>query len=58
MALIEVTQIRYVSATIRLDETTAAQVDHMPRSSTHQQTMWWTKPSPMFSRKTAIFRTS
>ena len=27
MALIEVTQIRYVNATIRLDETTAAQVD-------------------------------
>lgn len=27
MALIEVTQIRYVNATVRLDETTAAQVD-------------------------------
>jgi len=27
MALIEVTQIRYVNATIRLDETTASQVD-------------------------------
>jgi hypothetical protein len=27
MALIEVTQIRYVNATIRLDETTATQVD-------------------------------
>lgn len=27
MALLEVTQIRYVNATVRLDETTAAQVD-------------------------------
>lgn len=27
MALIEVTQIRYVNATVRLEETTAAQVD-------------------------------
>ena len=27
MALIEVTQIRYVNATVRLDETTATQVD-------------------------------
>lgn len=27
MALIEVTQIRHVNATVRLDETTAAQVD-------------------------------
>jgi len=57
MPLLEINQIRHISASVRLDESTAAQVDQYATFIHASTTMLWTKRSTMSSRRTATFRT-
>jgi hypothetical protein len=57
MPLLEVIQSRLMSASVRLDEATAIQVDQYAASLRHLPTMWWIKRSTMYLQKIAIFRT-
>jgi hypothetical protein len=57
MPLLEINQSRYISASVRLDETTAEQVDQYAAFVHASPTMWWTRLSTMSSRRTPTFRT-
>ena len=56
MPLLEINQIRHISASIRLDESMAAEVGHYALSSLHPQMISWTRRSTVFSRRTEISR--
>jgi hypothetical protein len=58
MPLLEINHTRHISASVRLDESTAAhRSTSTPLSSTHPQTMLWTKHSTVSSRRAETFRT-
>ena len=58
MPLLEVVQTRQISASIRLTDTTATQVDQYAAFIRLAPTMSSSKLSPMSSAKTATSRTS
>jgi hypothetical protein len=53
MPLREVNHIRHINASVRLNVFTTVRSISTPLSSTHPQTMLWTKRSPVSSRRTA-----
>jgi hypothetical protein len=57
MPLLEINQRRYISASVRLDESAAKPVYQYPLSSTNPRTMCWTRLSTMSARRTLISRT-
>jgi hypothetical protein len=57
MPLLEVVQTRQISASIRLTDTTAVQVDQYAASA-HVLMMSWSKLSLMSSARIETFRTS
>jgi len=57
MPLLEINQTRYISASVRLDESTAEQVDQYAAFVHASRMMLWTRRSTMSSRKTVTSRT-
>ena len=59
MPLLEIIQTRHISASIRLDEATATQVDQYAAfHSCIRRTTWWIRLSTTSSRRTVTFRSS
>lgn|GEM_PF-4846059 len=57
MPLLEISQIRHISASVRLMNPPLLRSISTPLPPTHPQTMLWTKRSTMSSQRTATSRT-
>jgi len=58
MPLLEINQSRHICASVRLNEVTATQVDQYATFIHASADDVWTRRSTMFSRRTAISRSS